>query len=284
MGRESSELLNQSTTFPEYDHPPVTEVVLSVQFETLPRLKGPLVGLLWTRFRDRFPESEEHPPLPSVVETFGVNIQEMNVQFELMDSMPAMRTWFLTEPGDQLLQVQQDRFVHNWRKRAEADEYPRFDNLASSFREELIEFARFIDEEGIGEIAFTQCEVTYVNHIVGGEDWNIHEHPERLLRVWSGKYSDEFLPAPEDARVAIRYVVPGQDGNPLGRLHIAANPAFLVRDKKPVMVLTLTSRCKPIGQGLDAANSALNIGHEWIVRGFTSITTQEMHEVWGRRR
>jgi len=26
-----------------------------------------------------------------------------------------------------------------------------------------------------------------------------------------------------------------------------------------------------------------DLGHEWIVKGFTDFTTEHMHEIWGRK-
>lgn len=283
MNSRSVELLGTQVQLPEFEKPPVTEVVLSVQFEPLQRLKGPQVGLLWGRFRQQFPNSEEHPPLPPVVELFGVPTAD-RVQFELMDSMPTPRTWFLTERGDQLIQVQQDRFVHNWRKVDDGDAYPRYDHLVALFREELGTFREFLEQERIGELVFSQCEVTYVNYIQVSDSWNIHEEMEKCLTVWAGKYSDAFLQKPEDSRLAIRYIIPSSNETTLGRLHVAVNPAFRVADKKPVLVLTLTARSRPVDSGLDGVHSALDLGREWVVRGFTSITTPYMHEIWERRR
>lgn len=280
------EFARTEITLPEFDNPPVIEVALSVQFESLQKLKGPQVGLLWGRFRSRFPNLEEHPPLPHVVEVFGTQNIEQNVKFELLDLLPPQRTWFLTERGEQLIQVQQDRFVHNWRKRTDEDEYPRYDQLVTEFRQELREFKEFLAQEGIGDLDFTQCEVTYVNQI-SVEDWPIHQQLERVIAPWSGNLSDAFLPIPEDSRLAIRYVIPSSDAStetPLGRLHVTANPAFRISDRKPMIVLTLTARLKSDGSGLEGVARALDSGHEWVVRGFASITTPYMHQIWGRRK
>src|SRR5258708_14323134 len=100
MNSQSAEWLTKSAT-PDYERPPVTEVVLSAQFEPLQRLKGPQMGLLWGRFRDRFPNLEQHAPLPPFVEKFGANnIEQLNVRFVLTDLMPTPLPWFLSERGD----------------------------------------------------------------------------------------------------------------------------------------------------------------------------------------
>jgi uncharacterized protein (TIGR04255 family) len=270
---------------PEFAKPPVTEVVLSVQFEPIQKLTGPQIGLVWTRFRSQFPRVEEHPPIARAFEVFGKpGPQQVNVQFELTDSLPMLRSWFLNDRGDQLIQVQQDRFIHNWRKVGDEDEYPRYKRLIASFTEELVEFGAFLKDEGIGDLALNQCEVTYVNHIIAGEGWEAPGELNKVLTVWSGTYSDEFLSEPEDVRLAIRYTIPSPDDSPLGRLHISAAPAFRMSDKKGVLVLTLTARCRPLENGLEGVKKSLDLAHNWMVRGFASITTRNMHQIWERRK
>ncbi|HEX8843076.1 MAG TPA: TIGR04255 family protein [Pyrinomonadaceae bacterium] len=273
-----------SRAYPNFDRPPVIEVVLSVQFNPVEKLRGPQIGLLWAAYKDRFPQIEEHIPLDPVLETFGVRpAQQVSVKFELSDVPPIPRVWFLNERGDQLIQVQQDRFIHNWRKVAEEDEYPRYGNLTTSFRNELDLFGRFLEEEQLGDLSFNQCEVTYVNHILAGDVWSGHGDLNKVLTLWAGKHSDSFLPEAEDVRLATRYIIPGSENNPLGRLHVIATPAFRISDKRALIVLNLTARCRPDGEGLEGVFSSLDKAHEWVVRGFTSITTEQMHQVWRRR-
>jgi hypothetical protein len=51
-----------------------------------------------------------------------------------------------------------------------------------------------------------------------------------------------------------------------------------------MFLLTLTARGRPGSDGIPGVLQFLDVGREWIVRGFTSITTATMHKIWGRRR
>ena len=82
-------------SLPDFDRPPVVEVVLSLQFEPISSLTTAHVGLLWQRYRDRLSVIEEHPPLPSQFERFGPPSPRVNVSIE--DKPPAPRVWFLNE-------------------------------------------------------------------------------------------------------------------------------------------------------------------------------------------
>ncbi len=267
----------------DFGNPPVIEVVLSAQFDPIKGLRGPQTGLLWQKFRDRFPKFEEHPPLEPVIESFGITrAKNVNLKFELIEGVPEIRTWFLSDRGDKLIQVQQDRFIHNWRKVTDKDEYPRYGHVVSTFAKELAVFRDFIDEERLGELFFNQCEVTYVNHIVSGEGWSGHGQIDKVLRAWKEVDKEAFLQEPEDLRLAIRYIIPDDQNKPIGRLHISAVPLFRVSDNKPLLALTLTARCKPEGRGIEGLIESLNKAHEWVVRGFASATTPGMHEIWER--
>lgn len=267
---------------PNFANPPVIEVVLSVQFNPLTELQAPQLGLLWNEFRSRFPKAEQQPPLDSIMEKFGVRGPgKVNVRFEM--GVPVPRCWFLNEAGTELIQVQQDRFVHNWRKVGEEDTYPRYEYIRETLKTELHTFCQFLARERLGQLVPNQCEVTYVNHIVSGEGWEKHGQIGQVVTVWSSHYSDTFLSDPEDVRYAVRYVIPDEAGNPLGRLHLSIEPAYRVKDDKPIFVLELTARGRPTGEGLEGVLRFLDIGREWIVRGFTSITSPTMHKIWERR-
>jgi uncharacterized protein (TIGR04255 family) len=270
---------------PSYDNPPVVEVALSVQFEPVKALRTPQLGLLWQEFIARFPLIEEHPPLEPVIERFGglPRAGRGTVQFQMLDTPPVPRCWFLNNEGTELIQVQPDRFIHNWRKKTGDEEYPRYERLREIFSSELTVFCRFLDTQGLGQLCPNQCEVTYVNHIISGKGWQELGELGAVVTVFDPRYSDSFLSQPEDARLAVRFVIRDDKGEPLGRLHVVAEPAYRTSDGHPMYVLNLTARGRPEGEGIEGVLAFLDIGREWVVRGFTAITTPEMHRVWRRQ-
>ena len=272
---------------PDFSNPPVVEVALAVQFEPLTELRTPQIGLLWANFRDRFPKIEEHPPLDPMMERFGApGPPKPSVHFEMMRRPPVPRCWFVSADGTELIQIQQDRFAHNWRKTSasgEPVEYARYKHIRAGFRDELHDFAKFVTLEQLGALKPNQCELTYVNHIVSGPGWQHHGELGKILTLFETRYTDEFLPDLEEARVASAYVIPGPDGKPLGRLRLSIDSAYRRADNYPIMVLNLVARGRPDGTGTEGVMKFLDTGHEWIVRGFAAITTPEMHKIWGRR-
>lgn len=269
-------------SLPDFDRPPVVEVVLSLQFEPISSLTTAHVGLLWQRYRDRLSVIEEHPPLPPQFERFGPpSPPRVNVSIE--DKPPAPRVWFLNEQKTELVQVQKDRLAHNWRKVGQEQAYPRYETIRGLFREEVSDFERFINDEKMGALAVKQCELTYVNHIEQSGAWERHGQVERLFRNWSPLSSSVFLPEPEDALLRWRFCIRGQDGNPVGRLHVAAQPSWSTSDMKPVWLMNLSARGIPLGSGIGGAFDFFDLARKWIVRGFAELTTETMHRSWERK-
>lgn len=275
----------QRPALPDFARPPLDEVVLSIQFADLP-LKNFHAGLMWLKVRDRYPTVEEQAPISPAFETFGVlrpAPQMSEVQFMAADAM--IRYWFVSVDGKQLLQLQRDRFIHNWRVRGPEDEYPRYEPLRAAFESEILIFQDFLKEYGLGEIRCNQCEVTYINAIGPSEEI---EDPNRdldkIFTIWCERFSDDSLKHTERGRFTASYLMPNHVGDePLGRLHISAIPGVRQRDSMPVIRFSLTARGKPSDESVASALEWLDRGRASVVRGFAAVTTKRMHNLWGRK-
>jgi hypothetical protein len=60
-------------------------------------------------------------------------------------------------------------------------------------------------------------------------------------------------------------------------------PAIRRTDAKEILQLNLTARGKPESSTLQHLLDWLDLGHEWIVNGFTDFTTKAMHDHWGKQ-
>jgi hypothetical protein len=150
------------------------------------------------------------------------------------------------------------------------------------FVESLDVFRSYLRDSGLPEVNPVQCEITYLNHIKGERGWP-HSRVADVVRVWTN-LTEGFLPLPEDVRFLARYVIPDRDGGFLGRLAVTLNPALLRGSGEQLLALNLTARGKPIKPTLEGALDFFDLGHEWIVRGFTQLTTEAMHSRWERQR
>lgn len=273
-------------TLPDFNKPPLIEVALSVQFDMLQDLSVAHLGVLWEKkFRPKFPKTEQHGPLKPLLESFTRPTgPDQPVRFEFLDSPPTPRLWFLNSEETELIQIQPDRFIRNWRKQRDTEIYPRYDELRKKFCKDLDSFREFLREEGLPDINPAQCEVTYVNHITPNQGWDKHGQAHKIISLLSSPAKHAFPSEPEDIRLFAKYSILDNSAQPIGRLHVTFEPAFRRKDDTPLYVLTLIARGHPAGQTIDGVLSFFDKGHELIVRGFTSVTTPEMHQIWERVR
>lgn len=269
---------------PDFSRPPVAEVVLSVAFSPVEGLDLIHLGLLWSEvFSHRFPIVREQPRWEMPREQFGSGGFLSAPSFEILPGIPTPRVWLEDEGGKELIQIQRDWFGRNWRKREEADVYPRYPQLREPFQGDLRAFVEFVESKGLGKFVPEQCEVTYINHIVPGKVWQSHKELPQVLALADRPEGEAFLSDPEQMRVGASYLIAGEDAaNPVGRLHVTTEPAFRRTDESPMLVLTLTARGLPLGEGVEGVMGFLDLGREWVVRGFADVTTPQMHEEWGR--
>lgn len=265
---------------PEFKRPPVTEVVLSLQYATLGNLRSYHIGMLWERVRERYPSVTEQAELPPVFETFGGRpvTRTPGIQIETLLKPPMPRYWFEAPTGN-LLQLQQDRLIHNWRQLEANQEYPRYERVREEFITDLTAFTDFIRDHNLGDLRPNQSEISYINTIDIPGSSNPQKALEQILKCWRGgtRFGDEL----ESVGIVLRSVL-SDKGSPYARMHIIVQPAFRTRDQSPVVRMDITVRGKPVDETVDAALAVFDRGREAIVRTFTDITTPEMHEVWGR--
>lgn len=271
-----------SNALPEFSDPPLHEVAISVQFEPLDRLVVPEIGLLWQHYGSRFSHVEQHPTIEPAIERFGVKSIAAPPRLRLIENLPLPRVWFLSERKTELLQIQQDRFIRNWRRLTDEDQYPRYvDHIRPRFVEDLKDFYAFLEANEIGKIVPNQCEVTYVNHIRNCDLWRVHSEMAKVFACWS---SDYVAPADceiEDMRFQIKHLIK-KNGEPVGRLYIIADPAFLGVDDEPIFSLKMVARGKPLAEDIEGVLAFVDLGRESIVRAFANVTRTEVQMHWGR--
>ena len=269
--------LNQD--LPSFARPPVSEVVLALQFEPLDALQVHHFGLLWTDFRSEYPKVQMQPPLEPATEIFPAVAINPQIRFELQ-SFPLPRAWFLSECGDDVVQIQRDRFMHNWRKTPKGRPYPRYSELRRSFVRDANKFYAWCLANEVGLPRINQCEVSYVNQIELSSMDEGHGQPHRIASLLGEVASPAPSTQMESLNFAVRYII-GDKAKPSGRLHVEFAPAFSTQDSSPMFVVNLTARGAPRNSSLDAAMEFLDDGHAVIVNSFKSLTTKEMHSTWG---
>jgi uncharacterized protein (TIGR04255 family) len=263
-------ILNSFPTgaLPSYKKPPVNEVVCGMRFHTPDKIRIPHIGLLWDKFRQDYPDIQHAPPIVT---------GKGEILIDSETGLPLQRVWFINRLDDQLIQFQFDRFYFNWRRRK--DVYPRYPYVIKNFENVLNTIVNFFIEFEFGEIKPIEYELTYINHIQKGQEWNTADDLPRIFSDFAWRQTTgRFLPSPENVTWQANFTLPGKKGN----LVVNLKQAIRTEDKVPLLVLELTARGLGESTNKIAIREWFDLAHEWIVRGFTDLTTSEIHRFWER--
>jgi len=258
---------------PDYDNPPIDEVVCGVLFEPIRKLLVPHFGLLWEKFRHDYPSCQEVAPLVPVIESFE-ELPPPEIEFP----EPLPRVWFLHDDG-RIIQVQRDRFLHNWRKLRPTDQYPRYRKVFQLFQSHLATFQEFLKEVEAGPAIPRQYEMTYVNLIQQGEGWEGIADINKVFPDFWHNGRDRFLPEPDGINWRTSFPLPER----VGRLHMHIQSARRRDDIRRLLRFEITARGFSITDNgsLSKRQDWFELAHEWIVRGFADYTGSLIQkEIW----
>lgn len=172
---------------PSLARPPITEVVCGIRFRRLPALDPLLQGRFWSTVASEFPKRSLNEPLsdPGTAE-FWIG-------------PPRVRSWFTSADDAFVVQVQDDRFYLNWRRRGGS--YPRFGDheepgVLSRALKEFERFSTFCGEHAGGPPQVEGIELAKINILFRGEEWETMTDIADLLPATAGlsKLADEASP------------------------------------------------------------------------------------------
>ena len=258
---------------PSFEAPPVIEVVCSVQFEPLRLFNTVHYGQFLERVRNQYPRTEDRTPVVDQFEPL-----KKSISTETFDTPPLRRVFYVDESGNFLLQLQPSRFMANWRRMRDTDQYPRFSAPYTRFLEGWDTFLHFTEDRKIGLPQVNQYELTYINH-VEAFDRPFPEAIEQLLPsfAWTSNRSIGFLPFPSGMSSRLRFPLPDD----AGALYLKIERARRNRDQKEVLVIDFTAR-GPAAPDWSDMRSWFTVAHEWVVKGFADLTSPEAHRHWGK--
>jgi uncharacterized protein (TIGR04255 family) len=264
---------------PDYDKPPVVEVILGVQFEPVPKLSNPILAAFWKTFDQReWPTALETVLLQPQFERFGQEAGWANViQFQISQDL-SRRLQIKNKDGDRLMQFQNSRMHFNWMGQA-GGTYPRYEKVRDGFTRAFKQFEKFVTSEELGEIRPNQWEVTYLNHIPRGTVWSSQKDWGFFLPL-SGVPTLDNLIEGESFGGDWNFIIPDRRG----RLHIQWQHVRQAQlENSEIIVLTLTARGPMDADkaGFPAIESGLDLGRETIVRSFEKLMSKDANQYWG---
>jgi uncharacterized protein (TIGR04255 family) len=229
---------------PDFETPPLREVVVGVQFEPLRGLRQAHLGDYWQHVREEFPSTQDRPPLESALEIAGgPRPQTLEVQF---GTPPPTLCWFVSSGGDRLIQVQHDRFLLNWRRTDDGAGYASFEPILAQFSDRFRQFVTWATDNGM-PVKPIQTEVSYINVFDSDRisDWlTIATHPAEPLGLleptgerWQARHplDDRF----EGAGALYLQIV--RDGGPVS-FNLTARVRLEASDDEAIEEVLLASR------------------------------------------
>ncbi len=160
----------------KFQDPPINELIITTYFNPpISNLRNEHIGIFWSRISNDFPESSQQIPIVGAE-------QIMDVKNEIS---PMPRYWFISKDKINLLQVQKNAFMLNWR-RHEAG-YPRFNvSLKPAFDKYFSMFSEFIrNHTDTSELTIDLCQLTYINVIKRCEFWSGPEDTQHVIPSFS---------------------------------------------------------------------------------------------------
>ncbi len=260
----------------KFDTPPVVEVVCGVQFNQLQEWKSHHYGLFWQTVNEAFPVVEDKAPLLMGLELPLGPATPPKLEF-LESFLP--RVWFHSEDRCQMIQVQNDRFLFNWRKADNETSYPSFEVVKAQFDQHFSKFDNFVTQAGMALLTPNQYEVTYVNNITKDNGFGELGNDALFTDHSRNEVNGRFLGQTESINLRWTYTLP----NDWGRLTAHAQTAFMIeQNNEKIIRFDVTARGWPGDASKSAKEAWFALAHEWITRGFAEMTTPAAHKYWKR--
>jgi uncharacterized protein (TIGR04255 family) len=262
---------------PTFNHPPLVESVLGVQFAPIMYFTSGHAGKFWRSLGPDWTSARDAAPLDPSFEEFGERgawAEQVN-RFRISAAPAHSRLQIQHSSGDRMIQVQESRFHYNW-VRKDSAAYPRYATIRPEFEQAFTEFCGFCENEKLTVPAPNQWEITYVNLLLERESWRTAADWSEILPSLLGPATKIHDLGLETLHGRWTFELPSQSG----RLHVELACVRAGPDKKRALQLTLTSR----GPAADwsAALGGLELGHAAIVRTFDAVTSERAHKLWER--
>ena len=255
-----------------FDRPPINEVVVSMFFDPpLEGFRSEHVGRFWEKIREEFPSVQQQIPF---ARGFGPAIGPDEV-------IPMPRYWFISADDANVIQIQKEAFIYNWRRRGD-NLYPGFmSSIEPSFRRLYKVFESFLTADlTLPEPTIIACELTYVDIIEAGEYWTGLEDTSKVIPSFFSLAIDSENAKRSGFNYAQGYDV--EDGT-----HLSIGIISAVGQSDPERrALRLEFKAEGQFNGVQKheTDGWWKRAHDEIARCFVGVTSVDVqYELWGRR-
>jgi uncharacterized protein (TIGR04255 family) len=261
--------LTTNSPLAQYEKPPLIEVASGIQFEPVQGWQTRHIGQFWKEVAEEYPTTEDQPPI--------FDVSEGGPRLEILQMPPLRRTFLISRDQNYVIQLQQSRFLHNWRRVRESDVYPRFGTFFDQFLRTWGLFSDFLTRQNLAIARPNRYELTYVNHIEQSEV-TLAASLQKYVKMfnWSNVKA-QFLTPPSAVNMAWTFPLPEKLGFGQTNLSQGVRP-----DGRSVLVFVMS--CTGSASPKLPLNDWFNSTHDWLARAFTELTTDVAHREWKRNK
>ncbi len=256
-----------ATSLPSFEQPPVVEAVLGVEFAPLRSFGAVNLCRLHERLRTVYPKT---------VEQFALGPEGPMFLLPTLEShqSPALRLWMISTDDSFLVQGQYDRIVVNWRKTIPESVYPRFPAIQNRFESAWSEFESVASDNDLGTVTPLIVDVSYVNRVELSD--------EITASTIFGLLSVNKSPKLDKISFNMSYSLDPSLCPLGGQVFVIAEKG--ASEEGEFVTFNVSARLA-VGDRADDASlsSAITAAHSAAVTAFADNTTEQLHQLWGRR-
>lgn len=259
----------------EFTKSPLNESVFGVCFDQIQGFRSTHYGLFWRKIRKQFQVYSDTAPLAPPPGQL--------IKIGFTDIPPLPRVCFSNNETNNLLQIQPDRFVYNWRRLAGEKDYIGYPSCKEEFFKNLLIFEEFLKKESLIEsLAVRQCELTYINQAEQGSLWSRTDQVGRIFPILNSisQFQNAGFSFPEDFNCQFRTALPDDFG------HLSAKfvTAQRQKDHQKVLQLILTVSVPLSEATISDISDLYDKAHKYILNAFSGLTSKDVRsQHWGQQ-
>ena len=247
----------------KFKKPPINELVIGLYYVPIVDLKAQHVGLYWERIKDRFPICEQKEPIGPIFE---------HVDGELF---PLPRFWFYREAASNLVQLQRNAFIYNWR-RCLNHTYPHYENVYEEFLTEFNIYQRFLHDEVSAKVDVIRlCELTYIN-IISTEGWS---KPSELGAILPPVAGFQVIETESRSLIGLNSTVACRLNENL-QVDVSVKTGKRKGDSENLAILEIKGHGAPDGFSVESVQPWYDAAHDAIYDLFLTFTDKEAQQRW----
>ncbi len=251
-----------------FDRPPINEVVIATYFDPpLADLRSQHIGIFWNEIKGDFPVVRQQIPVGAAPD------------IGLDEPFPMPRYWFIARDEINLVQLQKNAFMLNWRRRGQ-NQYPGFQDIKLNFDGLLGKFENFLSLGiGISEVPIALCELTYIDAIEECEYWRGPSDTGKVIRSFQIPLADSSI---STSGFDCRYSYQAEE-----EISLSTRIWTMVRPGEPgrtALGIEMKTIKRFEGVPKTATDDWFRRAHDTMLRHFLDITSEDIQrEYWGLR-